>query len=40
MDNKIEIFKNEQFGEVRTILIGDEPWFAGKDDQCLGSQRG
>ena len=31
MDNKIEIFKNEQFGEVRTILIGDEPWFAGKD---------
>ncbi len=31
MDNKIEIFKNEQFGEVRTILIGDDPWFAGKD---------
>ena len=31
MDNKIEVFKNEQFGEVRTILIGDEPWFAGKD---------
>ena len=22
MDNKIEIFKNEQFGEVRTILEG------------------
>ena len=31
MDNKTEVFKNEQFGEVRTILIGDEPWFAGKD---------
>ena len=31
MNNKIEVFKNEQFGEVRTILIGDEPWFAGKD---------
>ena len=31
MDNKIEVFKNEQFGEVRTILIGGEPWFAGKD---------
>ena len=22
MDNKIEVFKNEQFGEVRTILDG------------------
>ena len=31
MDNKIEVFKNEQFGEVRTILISGEPWFAGKD---------
>ncbi len=31
MDNKIEVFKNEQFGEVRTILIDGEPWFAGKD---------
>ena len=31
MDNKIEIFKNEQFGEVRTILIGGEPWFVAVD---------
>ena len=23
MDNKIEVFKNEQFGEVRTILDGE-----------------
>ncbi len=23
MDNKIEVFKNEQFGEVRTILEGE-----------------
>lgn len=31
MDNKIEIFKNEQFGEVRTVLIGKEPWFVAND---------
>lgn len=24
MDNKIEVFKNEQFGEVRTILEGEK----------------
>lgn len=29
--NDIEIFKNQEFGEVRTILIDDEPWFVGKD---------
>ncbi len=27
MDNKIEVFKNEQFGEIRTALIENEPWF-------------
>jgi len=26
MDNKIEVFKNEQFGEIRTALIENEPW--------------
>ena len=31
MDNKIEVFKNEQFGEVRTILIGGDPWFVVAD---------
>lgn len=31
MDNKLEIFKSEQFGEVRTILIGNEPWFVAID---------
>ena len=31
MDNKIEVFKNEQFGEVRTILIGSELWFVAVD---------
>ena len=27
MNNEIEIFKNEEFGEIRTLLINDEPWF-------------
>lgn len=31
MENGIEVFKNEQFGEVRAILINDEPWFVLKD---------
>ena len=31
MNNEIEIFKNEEFGEIRTLLINDEPWFVGKD---------
>lgn len=29
--NGLEIFKNEEFGEVRTLVLGDEPWFVGKD---------
>lgn len=29
--NEIKIFNNEEFGQVRTILINDEPWFVGKD---------
>ena len=28
---EIQIFKNECFGEVRTMVINDEPWFVGKD---------
>ena len=31
MENNIEIFKNEEFGEVRTLVIDGEPWFIGKD---------
>ena len=30
MDN-IEIFRNAEFGEIRTIIIDGEPWFVGKD---------
>ncbi|AGX43928.1 BRO-N domain-containing protein [Clostridium saccharobutylicum] len=31
MENKIEIFKNEELGEVRSLTINGEPWFVGKD---------
>ena len=31
MMNELKIFKNDEFGEVRTILIGAEPYFVGKD---------
>ena len=37
MKNQIEIFKNQELGEVRTVLINGEPWFVGKDvATCLG----
>ena len=26
MENKIQVFNNEEFGEVRTLMIGGEPW--------------
>jgi anti-repressor protein len=29
--NEIQIFKNEQFGEIRTIVIEGVVWFIGKD---------
>lgn len=29
--NELQIFKNEEFGEIRTVTINDEPWFVGKD---------
>lgn len=29
--NRIKIFKNPEFGEIRTALINGEPWFVGKD---------
>lgn len=29
--NEIRIFKNEEFGEIRTVIIDGEPWFVGKD---------
>ena len=29
--NELKIFVNEEFGQVRTILINNESWFVGKD---------
>ncbi len=29
--NNLQIFKNQDFGEVRTVTINDEPYFVGKD---------
>ena len=29
--NNLQIFKNDSFGEVRTLIIENEPWFVGKD---------
>lgn len=31
MENKLQIFKNQEFGQVRGILINNEPYFVGKD---------
>ena len=30
-DNKIILFKHEEFGEIRTMNIDGEPWFVSKD---------
>lgn len=29
--NDLTVFKNESFGEIRTLEINGEPWFVGKD---------
>lgn len=29
--NELQIFKNEEFGEIRTIEVNNQPWFVGKD---------
>ena len=29
--NELKVFQNEEFGEVRSLVINDEPWFVGKD---------
>ena len=37
--NNLQIFRNEQFGEVRAIEINGEPWLFGKDvTEILGYQ--
>lgn len=29
--NELKIFSNDEFGEIRTVVIDGEPWFVGKD---------
>lgn len=29
--NELEIFKSDEFGNIRTVTINNEPWFVGKD---------
>jgi len=29
--SELQIFKNAEFGSIRTIVINDEPYFVGKD---------
>ena len=31
MENNMKVFENKEFGFVRTVMVGNEPWFAGKD---------
>lgn len=31
MLNQLEIFKNREFGEIRTVTMDGAPWFVGKD---------
>ena len=29
--NELQVFRNQEFGSVRTLVINNEPWFVGKD---------
>lgn len=31
LSENIKIFNNAEFGDIRVMLIGDDPWFVGKD---------
>lgn len=31
MENKIEVFNNEQFGEIRVVLQDNKPWFVAQE---------
>ena len=38
--NELQIFNNEEFGNIRTVTINNEPWFVGKDvATSLGYER-
>ena len=39
--NELQVFKNQEYGEVRSLVINDEPWFVGKDvAENLGYRNG
>ena len=39
MENKLQIFNNEEFGQIRTIIQDNKIWFVGKDiTEALGYQ--
>ena len=39
MNTAIEVFKNDEFGSIRTMTVDGEPWFVGKDiTDVLGYQ--
>lgn len=29
--NDVQIFSSDEFGEIRTVIIDEEPWFVGSD---------
>lgn len=31
MDNQIQVFENERFGRIRTVVRDGEPWFVAAD---------
>ena len=40
MENKLQLYVNEKFGEIRGLMIDGEPYFVGKDvAQALGYER-
>lgn len=41
MENAVQIFNNDEFGQVRTVVIENEPYFIGKDiAEALGYGKG
>lgn len=37
MNNNLQVFKDNEFGEIRALEINNEPWLVGKDlAECLG----
>ena len=29
--NELQVFSNPEFGQVRSVMVEDAPWFVGKD---------